>query len=213
VLRVCDHGGQAVAGGGRPRKDQGMRVQGDIQAWPPELASGLPVEPWLVIHTKSRQEKRLADNLRAFGLSHLLFLERRSRYYPGKGTQFSLVPLLPGYMFVSAEERAMQQIYDTDRVMRILPVRRPELLFGELNDLIGLVSLATKPLIVNPQLVPGTRVTLTRGSMAGLSGVVLRRKGCYELAVNVYLLGHAVSVICSAEDVAEAVPAPVEASV
>ncbi len=176
------------------------RLQGEIQAWPAELADRLPDGPWTVVHVKPRQEKLLAGNLRYFGLPSLLFLEHRERIYIRQGRQTSLVPLLPGYLFVHAGEEAYHHMYATERVVRLITVRRPEDLCRDLADLIALVRHADTPLLVRPELAPGMAVVLTAGSMAGVRGVIERRKGRLELVVNVRMLGTSVAVACAAAD-------------
>ena len=179
------------------------RLLGEVQAWPAGLLDELPGGPWTVIHVRPRQEKLLAGNLRRFGLPGLLFLEHRVRIYTRQGRQTSTVPLLPGYLFVNAGEEAYHDIYATERVVRLINVRHPADLRSDLVDLIALVNRAEAPLIVRPELVPGTAVVLKAGSLAGLRGVIDRRKGRCELVVNVRMLGTSVGVACAAADVDE----------
>ena len=177
------------------------RLIGEVQAWPAGLLEPLPPGPWIIAHVKPRQEKLLAGNLRYFGLGGVLFLERCERTYLRQGVQVSLVPLLPGYLFIHAGPEAYDTIYSTDRVVRLIPVHHPADLHHDLVDLIALVSRANTPMVVRPELVPGVTVELAAGSMAGLRGVIVRRKGRHEIVVNVRLLGTSVAVACAAEDV------------
>jgi len=178
-----------------------QRSLGEVQAWPPGLTDQLPEGPWTVVHVKPRQEKLLASNLSRFGLPGLLFLERSVRTYVRQGVQHSTIPLLPGYLFVVADAMSYDTIYSTDRVVRMLNVRQPADLRSDLTNLIALVTRADVPLMVRPELVPGTEVELRVGTLAGLRGVVSRRKGHCELVVNVRMLGTSVAVACAAADV------------
>lgn len=178
-----------------------QRVLGEVEAWPPGLADQLPEGPWTVAHVKPRQEKLFASNLRRLGLAGVLFLERRVRTYPHKGTQQSTVPLLPGYVFIVADPAAYEAIYATDRVVRLITVREPAGLRSDLSDLVALVTRADTQLVVRPELVPGATVEMRVGSLAGLRGVIARRKGRTELVVNVRMLGTSVAVACAAADV------------
>lgn len=180
------------------------RLRGEVLAWPPELADPLPDGPWTVVHVKPRQEKLLVSNLRYLQVPSLLLLEHVERVYVRQGRQVNILPLLPGYLFVQAGEEAYHDIYATERVVRLFNVRHPADLCRDLTDLIALVRRAEEPLLVRPELVPGTVVMLTAGSLAGLRGVVDRRKGRCELVVNVRLLGTSVAVACAAADVEEA---------
>lgn len=171
----------------------------------------MPDGPWLVVHAKPRQEKLLAATLRTHGSSCLLFLQTSVKVYPGKGTQVNLVPLLPGYLFVPGDSATLRQrLYDIGRFVRLLPVMHTVDLRNDLADLARMITTSPEPLLVRPELVPGTRVQLTRGALAGLAGVVQRRQGRCELVVNVRMLGTSVSVSCAAADVDLPSDAPAE---
>lgn len=177
------------------------KPSGTLDGWPDGQLDDLPGGQWMVVHAKPRQEKCLATHLRHVGNACLLFLERRVRHYPGKGNQTSLVPLIPGYIFVPGGEQVRDLLYASGRVVRIIDVHHGEGLRQDLIDLTRLVTRVDVPLIVRPELQPGTRVELTRGSLCGMSGVVVRRKGRCELVVNVHMLGTSVAVACSALDI------------
>jgi transcription antitermination factor NusG len=84
-------------------------------------------------------------------------------------------------------------------VVRLLPVPQPLELAQQLNLLAALVERTTGPLVVKPELVAGTLVTLTQGTFAGCMGVVVRRKGSCQLVVNLSVLGSSVAVELPAE--------------
>jgi hypothetical protein len=175
---------------------------GLIQAWPPEvLDANQPAQPWLVAHVKPRQEKLVASDMKRHRLPGAVFMRQHVRVYPGKGRQVSLVPLIPGYVFVVDAPQARQALYDGGRVVRLLTAPRPEELHRDLLDLAALLAGAPEQVEVRPEIVPGLRVVLQYGSMAGCAGIVVRRHGICEVVVNVHLLGTAVAVRCSARDV------------
>jgi transcription antitermination factor NusG len=53
-------------------------------------------------------------------------------------------------------------------------------------------------LIVRPDIVAGTTVTIERGMFIGCRGVVVRRQGVDRLVVNLPLLGHSVEAVIPA---------------
>jgi transcriptional antiterminator RfaH len=179
---------------------------GMVQDWPDGFAGQLPPCPWLVVHAYPRQEKKLIADLRELRVPGLMFFERRVRHYPGKGRQQSLVPLIGGYVFASADERRKPDIYQTKRVVSIIDVRRPDELARDLASLCTLVENATEPLVVRPEMAAGRRVTVRGGTFAGCQGVVVRRQNQFELVVNLELLGSSVSVTLP-EEMAEAAEA------
>lgn len=163
------------------------------------MSAALPDERWLVVHAYPRQEKKVIEDLKSRQLPGCAFFERRLRHYPGKGTQESLVPLIPGYLFVVGGREDREAIYATRRVVRIIEVPRPKELADDLRNLIRLITATASPLVVRPELVPGRRIAITTGTFAGCSGVIARRSHDYELVVNLELLGTSVSVTLPAD--------------
>jgi transcription antitermination factor NusG len=149
---------------------------------------------WMVVHTYPRQDKKVIELLQRKNLSGIAFFERRLRHYPGKGKQESLVPLLPGYLFVAAGRTGYDSVYATERVVRIIDVRNPLELTNDLCHLIKLLTVSQAPMVVRPELVAGKRITIVTGTFAGCSGVITRRKQDMELVVNLELLGTSVAV-------------------
>jgi hypothetical protein len=171
-----------------------ITATGVIEDWPAGFSRDLPDDHWLVVHSLPRQDKKLIADLRARQLPGLAFFERRLRHYPGKGVQESLVPLLGGYVFVAGRERDKESIFATRRVVKIIDIRRPEQLTADLRCLCVLVAAAQGPFFVRPELVPGRRVVVTKGTFAGCCGVIHQRRGLLEMVVNLELLGTSVSV-------------------
>lgn len=176
-----------------------VTTSGVVQDWPVGFSAALPSDRWLVVHAYPRQEKKLIAALHAHRLPGLAFFERRLRHYPGKGTQESLVPLIAGYLFVTAGPEEHPLIYASRRVVRIIEVPRPHELANDLRRLIALVTANPAPLVVRPELAPGRYITITSGTFAGCSGVIARRRHDYELVVNLDLLGTSVSVTLPAD--------------
>jgi transcription antitermination factor NusG len=172
---------------------------GMVMDWPQGFSASLPAERWLVVHAYPRQEKKVIDDLRGRKLPGCAFFERRLRHYPGKGTQESLVPLIPGYLFVCGGREEHEAIYASRRVVRIIDVPRPRELVDDLRNLISLVTASSTPLVVRPELVPGKRISITSGTFAGCSGVITRRSHDFELVVNLEMLGTSVAVTLPAD--------------
>ena len=183
-----------------------LRVAGHIHAWPAGFADGaLPEHDWLVIHARPRHDKLLTAELGRLKLPGLLIYERRVCRHAGHGKREILVPLLGTYAFVNATDHARDAIYATGRIISILTVRQESLFVRDLADLVALVRRVDGPLLVNPDLVTGVRVTVTEGAFAGLCGVIARRQGHDRLVVNLPLLGSSVSVELPAATTVKAV--------
>lgn len=150
-----------------------------------------PGSVWHVLHTKSRQEKILANELRAKQIPHLLPLVSRVRFYGGRKAVVE-EPLFAGYVFLLG---TTDQVYTADRTKRvanIIKVADQRQLDGELGNLqIALSSPA--PPDPYPFLQKGARVRVRSGPLMGLEGVV-DEKLTDRLVLQVSLLQQAVSL-------------------
>lgn len=154
----------------------------------PQAESG----PWHVLHTRSRQEKAIAQTLSAMGVAYFLPLVRQARYYGRRKLSVDL-PLFPSYVFLRG---GLEDAYEADRTGRIasiIPVVDQDRLDMELRNIyVALVGGAD--LEPYPHLTQGTRVEVRAGPFRGLQGVVDRRLKNSRLILQVDMLGRAVSM-------------------
>lgn len=66
---------------------------------------------WMIIHTKSRREKKIAQYCNSTNIKYYLPLETRIKIYGRKKVQTSL-PLFPGYLFCIADEKEREKFRD-----------------------------------------------------------------------------------------------------
>lgn len=181
-----------------------VAVSGHIEAWPAGFLSALPTQHWTAILAPPRQDKLLVSALRQRDIHGLMLYERRLHRYPGKGSAEHLVPLLGAWAFV--HDCSPEQAWATGRVVRMLQVRQEAEFVRDLNDMITLLQACAASPVVRPELVVGTRVRIAAGTLAGLYGVVVRRRGHARLVVNLVALGTSVSVELPAESAESAEP-------
>jgi len=148
---------------------------------------------WHVLHTLSRQEKMLCEDLAKRGIRHYLPLVSRTQFY-GRRKVVSEIPLFAGYLFLLG---TIEQAYGADRtgrVARIIPVFNQDALNWELRNLqIALQRSATLDLY--PNLRAGVRVEVRSGPFRGLQGVVEDRAGKKNrLILQVATLGKCASL-------------------
>lgn len=158
-------------------------------AMPVRGLSGSVALPWRVVHTKSRQEKALAEQLEARGVEHYLPLVRRVRYH-GRRKLTALVPLFPGYLFQRSDQEEAYLTERTDRVVRVLPVADQEGLEADLAA-IRLAIERGAPLEPTEYLAEGVAVEVRAGPLRGLRGVVERGGQENRLVLRVRMLGRA----------------------
>ena len=147
---------------------------------------------WFVLHTRSRQEKSLAADLRSMRVPHYLPLSRAIRSY-GRQKQRVEAPLFPGYVFLRGDKDAAYEADRTRRVARILPVPDQAALSQELHSLDRV--LATEGgLRPHPWLERGIAVEVRCGPFKGVCGIVESWRSPHRLVLRVRTLGQASSL-------------------
>ena len=147
---------------------------------------------WWVVHTKARNEKALAADLESLGIGYFLPLARVRRKYGGR-TAHVRIPLFPGYLFLCGGTDERYATLTTHRVANVIDVVDQEGLKNDLRRICRTVS-SDVPVDVYPGIRRGRRCRVIRGSLRGLEGVVLRRRGVCRVYVAVEMLGQSAEV-------------------
>ncbi len=148
--------------------------------------------PWLVAHTRSRQEKALARHLVPLGVPfYVPQYEKRSRR-AGR-TFVSYLPLFPGYVFLRGGPRERQEALRSNLLVRILDVRDQALLGRELLQLRAL-QLSGAGLVPFEEISEGEAVRIVEGPFKGYTGVVVRAQARLRLVVSITMLRQSVAV-------------------
>ena len=142
---------------------------------------------WWVLHTKARNEKALAVDLDKLGAVTFLPLVAGRRTLRGRPKP-TRVPLFPGYVFLCGGPEERLSALRTNRIARILEVADQDRLRADLIQIQRVVE-SDQPVDLYPRLRRGARCRVVRGTLAGLEGSVLRRRGLWRVYVGVEFLG------------------------
>ncbi len=156
------------------------------------LKDGDPEASWIVLQTRSRQEKAVAADLAALGVGHFLPLIDTVRYYGKRKARVEL-PLLPGYVFLHG---SIDHAYQADRLKRIANILRvtdQDQIDWELRN-IHLALREGAGLDPHPFLQVGVRVEVTSGPFEGLQGIVEDRRRLDRVVLQVNYLQQAMSL-------------------
>ena len=148
---------------------------------------------WWALYTKPRREKDLMRRLRSLGVAHYAPLLRRRTNSPKGRTRDSFIPLFPSYVFLRGSEAARYEALKTNCVCRCLEVENESQLLQDLRQIKLLVACGV-PLTPESRIRPGMRVRVRAGFLAGLEGVVVKRRGRQRLLVAVQFLQQGASV-------------------
>ncbi len=161
---------------------------------------------WWVAHTKSRNEKALAQDLIRKEISYFLPMSWRVRRIR-KRTVRSLLPLFSGYLFFCGDANQRVELLRTNRVANVIIVKDQERLFEELLQIEQALQ-AGAALLPHKYIKAGQKCRVIGGPLAGLQGIVVRApehktesyegivstKSTLRLVLQIDMLGQAASV-------------------
>jgi transcriptional antiterminator NusG len=164
----------------------------------PEAARDPMTPPWRVLWTRSNCEQLVCDQLAAKGFD--LFLPTAETWSRRGGVRVrGRVPLFRGYLF-------LRHVVDKASYLEVCKARGLVRLLGERWDRLEVVSdpeiaaierlvRCNLPIFPYPFLREGQRVRITRGPLADVEGIIVRRNPKTGLlVVSVDLLRRSVAV-------------------
>jgi transcriptional antiterminator NusG len=162
---------------------------------------------WWVAHTRPRNEKSLALDLRARGVFFYLPLcVRTTRSKTAGRVSRSIVPVFASYVFFNASDTQRQLALMTNRIANTLRVADQLQLVSELRQIQRVVSTQTD-FDWQPAIEVGQWARVIAGPLVGVEGVVCKWMSRTRLALNVRMLSQSVIVEVS-RDVLEKIDPP-----
>jgi transcription antitermination factor NusG len=159
-----------------------------------EIRSAAGAASWYALFTRHQHEKPVAHSLSNKDHEVYLPLNRSVRQWQDRTKQL-WVPLFPGYVFLRGGLERQLQILTTPGLIDIVrfggqPAIIPQ---GQL-DAVRLVLDSRLAVETHPYLQCGERVMVKSGPLAGLQGILDRKKGSARLVVSMEMLGQSVAV-------------------
>jgi transcription antitermination factor NusG len=156
---------------------------------------------WWVLYTRHQHEKTVAEMLSAKGFEVFLPLYESIRRWKDRSKMLAL-PLFPCYVFVRGGLNRRLQVVTTPGVHMILFHGEHVAIIPEV-EIDAIRKAVEGPFRVEPHpfLKCGERVRVTRGSLEGVEGVLVRKKNLYRLVLSVDMMAQSVAVEIDAADV------------
>jgi transcription antitermination factor NusG len=168
---------------------------------PRQFQKGEVQEPWFAAYTLANHERRVAQQLQERKICSFLPTYKSVRRWKDRRKILEL-PLFPSYVFV-----------------QINAANRLDLL--RLPGVLGLVCFQGKPVPVapaemenlrqglsgqnsvrpHPYLKVGRKVRIRNGSMAGVEGILVRKRDCARVVLSISLLQRSIAVDIDEADV------------
>jgi hypothetical protein len=148
---------------------------------------------WWAVYTKSRQEKSLARQLLASEVPFYLPLVPKVSMIGGRRVK-SHLPLFGSYLFLYATSDERMQTLATKRVAYMFQATDAAVITRDLRSVRTLIASGV-PLTIEGRLTAGQRVRVKHGSLMGIEGVIVARRGEDRLLVTVDFLQQGVSIL------------------
>jgi transcription antitermination factor NusG len=178
--------------------DSDLEERGPADPSPGPSPDGLP---WFALYVRSRRERVVEAGLRRRGFDTYLPLLARVRKWSDRKKVVEF-PCFPGYVFLRCAEPDRERAFTVPGAVRYLgsggaavPIPSPEI------ERVREALSRRVPFEPYPCLEPGSPVTIERGPLRGLTGVLLRRQKGYRLVVAVRAMGRGISAEVDAIDV------------
>jgi len=180
----------------------GQRIVESKQTLLGSSSSDSLLEPkWFAVYTTSRHEKRVAQHLAQREIEHYLPLYRSARKW-SDGSKVTLdLPLFPGYLFVHIRRTERVRVLEVPGALAVVggsgrePIPMPDEAIESLRT--GLHLRAVEP---HPLLTVGQRARIRSGALAGMEGIVVRKKNSLRMVLTLEYIQRSIAVEVSADD-------------
>lgn len=151
-----------------------------------------PDRSWVVLHTRPRCEKKIADFCERNTIPVYLPLRAKAHRYGSRERVF-LSPLFPGYAFCITTQPQRMLVRQNRHVANVLDVLDQETLVSQLRQIQQALAVGDVAEVM-PYLETGRPVRVTGGPFKGLEGIVARVKGRTRVVINVDMIRQSVAV-------------------
>jgi transcription antitermination factor NusG len=162
--------------------------------WAPEPAS------WFAVYTSSRHEKCVVRHFAERNIESFLPLYAKKHDWQKRSSQWLELPLFPNYVFVHIQPPQRIPVLNVPGVLGIVGGREPSAVpdceIGALR-----AGLACGTLEPHPYLAEGERVRIRAGAMAGIEGILVRRKNALRVVLTLDLIQRSVATEMDANNV------------
>lgn len=149
---------------------------------------------WYAVYTRANHEKRVAEQFAGRNVEHFLPQYESLRRWKDRKMRLQM-PLFPGYLFVHMASQERLRVLQVPGVVQLVglhgsPTPLPEEDINRIRKFLG-QGWRAEP---HPYLQAGRRARVVRGPLAGVEGIVLRRKNRSRLVLSFDLIQRSMAV-------------------
>jgi transcription antitermination factor NusG len=164
--------------------------------------NGLPkTKNWFAVFTAPRHEKRVEEHLRVREIESFLPLYQTRRRWKDGSKGMLHLPLFSSYVFVRIGCGERLPVLSVPGVISIVGGARESLSIDDAYIHFLREGLRQGKIAPHPYLTSGTRVRIRSGVMAGMEGILLRRKNGCRVVLTLEMIMKSVKVEVEMDDV------------
>ena len=148
---------------------------------------------WWCLHTKPRQEKATARELRKTAVPFFLPQVLKEDRTPQGRKIRSIIPLFPGYLFLLGDQHDRISALRGNRLVNVLEVGDQASIERDLQQIQKMLSSGL-PVQPEPAVPVGAKVRIKTGPLTGIEGTVIRRGKRDQFVAVVGFLGRGATV-------------------
>jgi transcription antitermination factor NusG len=156
---------------------------------------------WFAVYTTPRHEKHVSEMLTERQIETFLPLYRTTRQWKKSRPVVLELPLFPTYVFVRIARQARGFVLGTPGVMSIVGSSRESWVLPDLEIEALRSGLLERKIEPHPYLTVGERVRIKAGVMAGVEGVLVRKKSEFRVVLSLDSIMQSVAVEVDGDDV------------
>ena len=174
--------------------DAGMSPSGAL------VASVVESPKWFAVYTTPRHEKAVARHFEFRRIESFLPLYMEMHRWKNGCRVNVEQPLFPGYIFARIGRRDSTQVLSVPGVLLIVGSGREPLALPDLEIEALRSGLHLRKFEPHPYLVVGEKARIKSGSLAGMVGVLARKKNSLRVVLTLELIMRSVAVEVDADE-------------
>jgi transcription antitermination factor NusG len=156
---------------------------------------------WFALYTCANHEKRVAAQLESRSVDHFLPLYGSVRRWKDRRIRLQL-PLFPGYIFVRLALTERLRVLEVPGAVRLVGFNgQPYALPKEEIEVLRQGNLQQLRIEPHPYLTVGSRVRIKEGPLAGMEGILVRKKKVQRVVLSLDVIARSAAVEVDASDI------------
>jgi transcription antitermination factor NusG len=198
MAKLCPHG-LVCLGGYRVGASALQTVSPSVP-----FVDAIADKQWYAVYTCAQHEKSVNQQIAAKGIESLLPATLIKRQWKDRVVKLE-TPLFPGYVFVRIHLDERVKVLSVPSVVRLVSFNgRPAPIESAEIESIRVCLANGSDVQTHPYIEIDQRVSIMRGPLQGVEGVLVRRDDDCRLVVAIHLLNQALSVEVDPADVQSA---------